>query len=394
MIKHIRMKNFKCFSDQKFELGSLTILSGLNGLGKSSTLQALLLLRQSFQQSLLPNIGLALNGDFANFGTGKDALFDGAEIGEIEFDILFLDGQSAKWEFKYESDIDVLPLISCDVSSNIYKTSLFNDNFIYIEVERTGPRRFFEMSAFKVKHHRQMGKKGEYASHFLSVFALDKLPNDCVVHPKVKKQNLKDQVEAWMQEIRPGIQLHLESHPNMDLLNLTYSFIQERDITSIFRSTNVGFGITYTLSIIIAIISAKPNSLVLLENPEAHIHPRGQAKLGELIALASSGGVQIIVETHSDHLINGIKMAMNNKKIEPKDIKIHFFELSDEKNNNQIEIFSPDINSDFRIGRWPFGFFLSEEDSIAFIDALDNPPSPNQALINAAKQYKEKNGKK
>src|SRR5579859_5192650 len=63
MIGSVRLQNYKCFEDQLLGFKALTLFSGLNGTGKSSVLQALLLLRQSFQQNLLQTTGLALNGD-------------------------------------------------------------------------------------------------------------------------------------------------------------------------------------------------------------------------------------------------------------------------------------------------------------------------------------------
>ena len=79
MIRTLRLQNFKCFEDQTLSFGRLTLLAGLNGTGKSSVLQALLLLRQSYQQGLLLQTGLSLNGDWVRLGTASDALFEGAQ---------------------------------------------------------------------------------------------------------------------------------------------------------------------------------------------------------------------------------------------------------------------------------------------------------------------------
>lgn len=76
---------------------------------------------------------------------------------------------------------------------------------------------------------------------------------------------------------------------------------------------NTGFGITYVLSVLVAVLFAPKGSLVLIENPEAHIHPAAQAALMKLISRAAEHGVQIILETHSDHVINGALVALKKE---------------------------------------------------------------------------------
>ena len=87
MIRKLRLQNFKCFEDLSLELGSLTLLAGLNGMGKSSVLQSLLLLRQSYLQGILEETGLALNGDLVSIGTAADALFEEAIEEKIGFEL-------------------------------------------------------------------------------------------------------------------------------------------------------------------------------------------------------------------------------------------------------------------------------------------------------------------
>lgn len=74
MIQSITLTNFKCFERQDIVLKPLTLLAGLNSSGKSTIIQALLLLRQSYLENLLPNAGLTLNGKLAQLGTAKDVL--------------------------------------------------------------------------------------------------------------------------------------------------------------------------------------------------------------------------------------------------------------------------------------------------------------------------------
>ena len=356
MLKNLWMGNFKRFLRQKIELNHLTLLSGLNGTGKSSTLQALLLLRQSYQQNLLKTEGLALNGDLVRIGTAKDALYDDAQQDKISFALKF-DGEfgieeSVQWSFKYSPESIVLPLASVPAPKSSYRQSLFTDSFQYLQAERIGSRRFFEMSDFQVSQHRQLGTQGQYTAHYLSIFGdLETIASPILAHPSETSLNLLQQVEAWLSEVSPGTRLSINSNPEMDLVNLQFSFFGGGS----YRSTNVGFGITYTLPIIVAVLAAKPGALLLIENPEAHLHPKGQAQMGELLARAASIGIQVIVETHSDHVLNGIRLAVHGGRLKPEDVTLNFFQHK--QHPNDVLVVSPKIDRNGRIDQWPDGFF-------------------------------------
>lgn len=356
MITNLRLQNFKCFGDQRLEFGPLTLLSGLNGMGKSSVMQSLLLLRQSHEQGLLSREELALNGDLVCIGTAKDALYEGAEEDKICFEIIEGDGEPTRWCFLYEeSEANVLKLASAPKPGEYsYEHSLFNRDFHYINAERTGPRTTFEISDSIVRQHRQLGPRGEYTTHFLSVFGREDIPNQALQHEKAKSLMLRDQVEAWLGEVSPGTRLHFTTHPGMDIVNLRYSFQQD---SNEYRSTNVGFGLTYILPVLVAVLSSPAGALILCENPEAHLHPKGQVLMGELLSLAASCGIQVVVETHSDHVLNGIRLAVHSGKIKRTDVHLHFFQRREKGDQIRSEVISPQIDDDGRIDLWPEGFF-------------------------------------
>ena len=269
------------------------------------------------------------------------------------------------WDFKYDRDSDVLNLDKI-TANECYETSLFQDNFHYLQAERICPKPYFEMSDFQVRQHRQLGSKGEYTAHFLYLYQDDEIPNDKLKHLSSNSLTLRDQVEAWMGEISPGTRIKVNSNSGMDLMNLQFSYGLSND----YRSTNIGFGVTYTLPIIVAVLASKPGTLILLENPEAHLHPQGQAKIGEILALAASCGVQIIVETHSDHVLNGIRLAVHDGKIEPEDVQLHYFKRQEKERIMVSEVISPKIDKNGRIDQWPDGFFDEWDKSL---DALLEP---------------------
>lgn len=365
MIRSLRLLNFKPFENQLLEFKPLTLLSGLNSTGKSSVLQALLLLRQSYQQGLLPDIGLALNGDLVSIGTAQDALFEGAGKKDLMgFELIWEDGKKGLWRFNYDQQLEVLNLASLKAEPEIYNLSLFSNNFHYLQAERLGPRAFFDMSDFQVRQLGQLGNRGEYTAHFLSINRRKVIPNSYLSHPNVnfkeqqgqeeeKSLDLIDQVQAWMREVSPGTRLKIDSKTDVDLVSFQYSYGDSNP----YRATNVGFGITYTLPIIVAALASPPGTLIMIENPEAHLHPKGQAKMGELLALAASSGVQVVIETHSDHVLNGIRLAVHSGKIAPKNVQLHYFQRQEKEGQAFTKVVSPHIDRNGRIDQWPDGFF-------------------------------------
>lgn len=367
MISIVELKNFKCFEQQVFNLGKLTLCTGLNSSGKSSFIQSLLLLRQSYYQDLLHKVGLALNGDLVNIGTAQDALFEGAGFKDkIIFKITWTNELEGLWSFNYDQVSDVLSLDSTPTSLEIYKTSLYSNSFHYLTAERIGPRPFFETSDFHVRQRKQIGSRGEYAAHFLSVYRDESIPNPVLSHPKAESFSLIEQVRAWMGEVSPGTRIERKLSPDMGLVSLQFYY----GLSNSYRATNVGFGITYTLPILLVILASPPGTLILLENPEAHLHPKGQSMVGHLLALAASCGVQVIVETHSDHVLNGIRLAVHGGKIKPEDVCLHFFQRIEQSDQVLTQVISPRIDRNGRIDCWPDGFFDEWDKSL---DALLEP---------------------
>lgn len=363
MIKEIQLKNFKCFSDTTIPLANLTLMTGLNGMGKSSAIQSLLVLRQSFQQGLFPDRGLALNGNLVDLGTAKAVLFEYAQKDEIGITITCdPSDRSSSFLFEYDRQADTLGILEKSIAADFLEQSLFTDHFQYIQAERLGPRVMFPVSNHSVREHRQLGSKGEFTSHFLEIFGTKLKVLKKMQHERERSEQLIHQVATWLGEISPGVGLHLLSHENMDIVNLEYSF--KATESRRFRASSVGFGITYTLPIIVAILSAQPGDLLILENPEAHLHPQGQVRIGELLARAANEGVALIVETHSDHILNGIRVAVRQGRCASDKVAIHFFSRTQKDGRAHSHIDSPIIDKLGRITPWPEGFFDEWEKSL------------------------------
>jgi predicted ATPase len=157
-----------------------------------------------------------------------------------------------------------------------------------------------------------------------------------IVIPELCISNIENslitQVSAWESEITEGVQIEVED--KIFGFELKY---QQKGMDKV-NAVNVGFGLTYALPVIVAILSAPKGSILFIENPEAHLHPKGQAKLAELICKAAQAGIQIVIETHSDHIFNGICKAIFKNTIEKENVKLHFFELDKKNVSKSTEI--------------------------------------------------------
>ncbi len=366
MINKLYLKNFKCFQNQSVEFKNLTVLSGMNGTGKSSIIQAMLLLRQSFLRRLLSTEGmLALNGEYVQLGAARDILFEGAEEDVVGLGLNYGDGQELNWKFNYAQEADYLKMMpDTNLEARIFSSeALFSDNFHYLQAERIGPRPFYNASDYLVREHRQLGNRGEFVAHFLDKYGSNIVAYQNMLKKEAQSEQLKHQVEAWMHSISPGLRLNISSL-GMEIIKMEYAFSYKRQVSKNFRPTHVGFGISYTLPVIVAILSSSPGSILLIENPESHLHPAGQAELGKLMALAAENGIQLVIETHSDHLINGIRVAIHDGLVQSSKVKLHFIERQEDADTMYSSIFSPELDRQGRLSYWPSGFLDQWEKSL------------------------------
>lgn len=379
MLRALELTNFKCFAKQGVELGALTLLTGLNGMGKSTVLQSLLLLRQSdvLSQYLMdksakglardsgpPTVpsgttpALILNGRYLSCGTARDVLHEGAEEDEVGIRLEWESGDVADLSFEMsDHDRDTMPLVTTGLGTHArpFGPPVTGD-VPYVAAERIGPRMGHAVSAYHVDDLAEVGHDGAYAVAFLESHAgREVIPALC--RANAPATTLAAQVAAWMAEISPGIRFHTQHVPEVNAAALHVSFSSGRATSGRFRPNGVGFGISYALPVVVTLLAARPGALVLIENPEAHLHPRGQMALGEMMALAGTAGIQVIAETHSDHVVNGVRLAVKERKISADQVKFHYFTRRDEGERLVHEIESPRIDPDGRLDRWPDGFF-------------------------------------
>lgn len=355
MINFLKIKNFKSHQNTSIHFGNLTLLCGQNGVGKSSIIQVFLLLRQSFRKDVLSD-HLRLNKPLCYLGKTEDVRFVFAEEKIIEFELKA--NQDFKFTYEASENLDYLPLGG--LGKTIYtdskeKISLFNQDFQYISTNREAK---YESNDYEIGYKQISVEEGksELTAQFLHKYQKESILTE-LLHPSQTENNLLAQTIAWIREINAGITIIPKNYGGAyDIRYHLEGLPEEKE----FSTKNIAFGVSYTLPIVVAILSAQKGALLIIENPEAHLHPYGQAKITELMCLAAQAGIQIIVETHSDHIVNGVlvqckKFETESKGIDKNQVKIWHFDKDENKQLSQaIEV---DIKEKGRLKNFPKGFF-------------------------------------
>ena len=376
MLRTIRLTHFKCFERLDLDCGPINLLCGLNGMGKSSVIQALLVLRQSIEAGELLGGRLVLGGDRADLGAGFDVLFEDAENDVLGFELVS-DRTTEDWRlfFDYSGAADQLTAIQDgDDEPAVYVSDEwggippFGGSLVYINAERVGPRKTYPLSTIMAMQG-EFGASSEYSWNLLVDRQDDLLPDGDSRCIEGGSRRLIDVVDQWLQDVSPGAHVQLERIVAADALIASFSFDRPGDVASRrHRTTNVGFGLSYSLPVILALLSG-PGTLCMIENPESHLHPRGQTRLAELAVRAANQGVQVFVETHSDHFMDGVRIAVRDGLIAPNDTSFHYFE----RDGNRSVVSSPKIDSEGRLSSWPTGFFDQGEENLARLLAPRTP---------------------
>jgi predicted ATPase len=360
MIKRLRIQNFKSHKDTDLELNYLTVLSGQNGVGKSTFIQSLLLLRQTFSKNRLSEI-LDLNDPLCFIGKTKDALYQFSEKEDHETIFFELHDTIGKFSWLFDASKEATYLEIKDTNSensNLESLSLFSKNFQYISSARSAEYKSDDYSVNILNQLSLKEGRGELAAQYLFKNGKTLRVLESILHKTEKDPYLLSQATAWGREICKDVNIEPENIG--DTYNIKFSFDTKFGPTDLQSNKNVAFGLPYSLPVIIALLLSKEGSLILIENPEAHIHPYGLAKLAELICRAAHAHIQVIIETHSDHIINGIlvqckRNEINNKEGINKDlVTMYHFDIDEKHTTIPSQV---SIDSNGRIKNRPSGFF-------------------------------------
>ncbi len=371
MLNKIKINNFKCFIDETINFRSLTVLAGANGVGKSSVIQSLLLIRKFYQSQFLSD-----KEAFISINDKIDSFLELSSTKEIRNSEL---GESTI-VFKVYEDNKRHDIITFGIESNNnlslrgkYEQRQTSSDFPlknyihYLNAERLGPRNTQDVT---VQKNLNVGFQGEYTGQAIALASkqIETIDEARIEESYLDEKTFESQVQAWVQFLIPEIEIRIGT---FDTINQVRIGIKKKGSGSDFlHPNNIGFGISYSLPIIVCCLLATKNSIIIIENPEAHLHPLGQSKMGQFLAKMAGAGLQIIIETHSEHVINGIRIGSLKKYIDHQDILINFFTQTRKVNVQEIQ-----VNHKAELDDWPVGFFDQEERDISQIFKYTRKPN-------------------
>lgn len=365
MLDGLLIENFKCFKKQLVPLAPLTLLTGFNAAGKSTAIQSLLLSSQMARKGANFN-GAPLNGDLVKLGTTGDVLSQYADEREIRFKYSTASGESSIVKLD-ASERARTSLSLKDGSSFGENTEIIEQlkNVIHISATRHGTLDVYPSPEDFEPIHADVGDCGQFAPWWFDQKSDDEIDKD-KLHSSESSSNFRRQFIAWANEIFPESEANTVTIERTPLVRLELRIGLQQQWK---RPANIGYGLTYAFPLLVAGLLANKGQLLIIDSPEAHLHPMGQSKMGYFLGVIAASGVQVILETHSDHILNGVRLAVAKKRISNDDVAIHFFSPSRDTKEPSSVIISPLIDSKGSLSEWPEGFFdQSDKDLILLND--------------------------
>lgn len=368
MIDKVSIENFKVFKERVdfSNLKSLNFLTGINGRGKSTMLQAFVALSQSLKENSKRDL-LCLNGDMVNLGNAIDVKNEdvsrennivlGFVYYGIQYDFFFSVGSDNEQVLNLK-EVKINGQQSSIESKELDKFFKLFRNLIFISAERIGPKLHYDFC----NDTRNIGSRGEYVAcafynHKDDVVNSTIIDGILDIFPEINMENIDlsvaGQVQFWLSQMFRPTYINAEYIASVNEYTLQFG---APDRSGKYKPTNVGFGYSYVLPIIVAALLANSGTILIIENPEAHLHPFAQSILSKFLTLISKTGVQIFIETHSEHIINAPRVMIVQESFKSEDMSILYFDETYSSKHTSI-----DILPNGEIGEWPQGFFDQSE---------------------------------
>lgn len=314
MITELEIKNFKSIKDLKIKCERLNVFVGTNSSGKSTIQQAILFVGQNMEGAT------GLNGKYMKLGELEEIRCQYGENKEIQVKIADDANHKVTKLLSRDSDTNKLRLTTTPNKKEPMPIKVTDRKFQYLSCHRIGPVALYKKN---MTLDEELGNEGEFAIAYLDKHGSDDLePQLCRGD---EDYTLLGQVNWWLNYI-VGAQISTEEITGTDFVKATYQMNLLRNI----RPGNIGSGISYLISILIMCLSSPKDGIMVIENPEIHLHPTAQSKLCEFFYFIAEADRQIFMETHSDHIFNGFRVGLANETMKDDMVNIQFTYLNNE----------------------------------------------------------------
>ena len=396
MITELRARNFKSWQDTgAMRFAPLTGLFGANNSGKTSILQILLLLKQTVEHppGLPGPLDFGIHGSLVNlvdFDTvihrrkqdlslGISVSWKLPKVMKIHLDLT--DSLSFSTSVVKKNESVQLDYFSYAFGENIFKIGWTDQGYMVIPSNRSASN----MSADPLRCYGVVNPTGlrEPFAHLQETFEdlvsrihhLGPLRRDPQhrynwesYHPKdvgqhgesmiasllssrVRLLSIEEQILNWLQQLELIDSYDL--HPTPGGKDYEFLVKQYKNGPEV-RLIDVGFGVSHVLPVLILCYYAPEGSILILEQPEAHLHPKVQSELADvLIDVVKNRNVQIILESHSAHLLHRLQRRIAEEQMSADDTAFYFCQIND--GTSEIERLKVDEYGNIR--NWPQNFF-------------------------------------
>lgn len=357
-IEKLYLENFKCFSKADIDFGKITLLTGANSSGKSSILYAIL---GAIQSNEFP-LQFSPNGKYVNMGDYEQMVFRNDESKNIRIDLQVSGESIQSYPFNYRIDtlwrldkfnkpiLEQLKFNSPSESILDIKNENGKDIYVHFNDEIKVFKSIQEMwKGYEgyLRHRFDKIKWGEFirwnsSLNFISPF---RLYPERTYYERTQTQfrvgkfgeNYIDQLLLWESEEAPEFekvakilkQLNLVSEIQSNrIAGGRFELLVKTAPNSVWSSlSDVGFGISQFMPVIVADTQLGKGSTLFLAQPEIHLHPSVQADLGTyFVNQANENDKNYVIETHSEYVLNRIRLEIAKGNIAEEDVKVYFLE--------------------------------------------------------------------
>lgn len=302
MLKQLIVRRFKSIKEATVALSQLNLFVGANSAGKSSAIQALM---------------LALDNNMIG---ADEQLCEMVHLRTSSFNELRCFVLNAK---SFEIHLDDVPFMFRPADDNMIQTTVQRNsdkegehtNILYLPAMRNADLSHAGINSSP--RNNPLGRNGEYVIDYYYNHHKDVLPQSLIVDKTL--ETLEGQVNCWLNKLTGyNIQVLLQGSE--------YQVRFEDPNKKMLSPIHVGTGISFIVELLIVCLSAKKGDVIIIENPEIHLHPSAQASIIDFLAMiAANSSAQLFIESHSDHLFNGIRRLLHEEKLKLNEVSVYYF---------------------------------------------------------------------